>query len=130
MTIIRQAVPRDYFTVTFSTVSENSIESEEFSDHGYCDTLGHSIDREEWSWQLRDLLEQFRGYRFEGDGASVPQWITADSGCDIWSDRFLLGLGNSIEENMVASCSIHRPGWITDSSWLRVCRLLGWVQRY
>jgi hypothetical protein len=29
-----------------------------------------------------------------------------------------------------AEVSIHRPDWITDSSWIRVCRLLGWTNRY
>jgi hypothetical protein len=24
------------------------------------------------------------------------------------------------------TAAVHRPDWITDSSWIRVCRLLGW----
>jgi hypothetical protein len=132
MTIIRQAEPQGFFAVTYSIHTLESVESGDVAAQGYCDTNGYDTEREDWSWALADLL-QFKGYCFEGDGARVPRWISCDASM---TDLFVQSggfWGDLLEdESNVSSAevSIHRPDWITDASWIRVCRLLGWTSRY
>jgi hypothetical protein len=88
----------------------------------------------EGEWDLQEIVEQFgRGYRPEGDGSGVPRWLSFEASCDDlvspcdgWS---FLGEEIDGEEVIGGGLSVHRPDWITDGSWLRVCRLLGWRAR-
>jgi hypothetical protein len=132
MTIIRQTEPQGFFAVTYSIYSEESVESGDVAAQGYCDTSGCDVEREDWSWALADLL-QFKGYRFEGDGARIPSWISCDASMtDLFGQPsgFWRDLLEDESDVCSAEVSIHRPDWITNASWIRVCRLLGWTNRY
>jgi len=132
MTVIRQAEPQGFFAVTYSIYTDDSVESGDTAAQGYCDTSGCDTEREDWSWTLADLL-QFKGYYFEGDGDRIPRWISCDASM---TDLFTRpgGFWHDLLEGEPSACSaevsIHRPGWITDGSWIRACRLLGWTSRY
>jgi len=84
-------------------------------------------------WDLQDIL-RLKGYRLEGDGSSVPRWLSAEADMSdlIHCARPWAFLADSPEdqETIGGTISIHRPDWITDASWLRVCRMLGWKNRY
>jgi len=95
------------FCCTYEVITAGSCEQGEALDHGYLDRYGEAVDEAYDShWDLQDL-SRLSGYRFEGDGAKVPRWLTCEAGI-----------------------SIHRPDWCTDASWLRVLKLLGWSYRY
>ena len=132
MTVIRQAEPQGFFAVTYSIYTNQSAEMGHTAAQGYCDSSGCDTEREDWSWALADLL-QFKGYYFEGDGARVPRWISCDASMtDLYGQPggFWGGLLEDESDLSSAEVSIHRPDWITDGSWIRVCRLLGWTSRY
>ena len=118
------------FQATFETLTEDSVECGSNADHGWLDWQGCATDLGIYShWDLQDLI-RLKHYRFEGDGGNVPRWITCDADqqdviqqSGVWS--FLDG--RYLDSEVIGgSISIHRPHWITDASWLRVCRLLGW----
>ncbi|NKB45144.1 MAG: hypothetical protein GKS03_12805 [Alphaproteobacteria bacterium] len=113
------------FQTTYEIITEESVQHGDFAECGWLDWRGESVDNPwESHWDVQDLL-RLKGYRFEGDGSTVPRWITADADmtdtihpAGVWSF-----LGNE-DQPLGGSISIHRPDWITDSSWIRVCRLL------
>jgi hypothetical protein len=132
MTILRSTEPFGSFRLTAEAISAESCEVGDAAERGWLTSYGELADDYfESSWDLRDLADMFgRGYRPEGDGAAVPRWLTFEASsddvfgpCDGWSFLSELACG---EEAIGGSISVHRPDWISDGSWLRVCRLLGW----
>ena len=129
MTILRTTEPRGTFRVTYSTVTEESAEQGDYADHGWLDWSGCPVDSyAESVWDLRDLTDKLAGHYAEGDGAKVPHWVTIDPESDFWLSSFWRNIGG--DDAVSVTASVHRPDWITDGSWLRVCRLLGWRCRY
>ena len=122
------------FQATFETMTAESLEAGDAAQRGWLNWLGDAVDDSSDShWDLQDLM-RLQGLRFEGDGSRVPSWLTCEAGMsellhpsDPWG--FLADAPDG-EEAIGGSISIHRPDWITDASWLRVCRLLGWSFRF
>ena len=132
MTVLRSAETFGEFRLTAEAISEESSEAGEAAERGWLTSWGDLADEYlESSWNLRDLVDLFgRGYRPEGDGSTLPRWLTFEASSDDvlgpsdgWSFLSELLCG---EEAIGGSISVHRPGWVSDASWLRVCRLLGW----
>jgi hypothetical protein len=124
MTIIRTTEPFGRFRVTYDVITEESASYGDTADRGYLDWQGSPVDEYyESEWDLRDLTDKLSGHYAEGDGARVPRWITIDGETDFWLSSFWKGFAG--DDAIGASVSVHRPDWITDASWLRVCRLLG-----
>jgi hypothetical protein len=115
------------FRVTAGTIAADA--DGDFNRQGYISSFATWEDDDVYSdWQFRDLIDIFRGVRFEGDGANVPRWVTSDCNDSVLPDPFdscLMG-----DDDVAIVYSIHRPDWITDSSWLRVLKCLGWKPRY
>jgi hypothetical protein len=116
------------FPVTCETVTDESAKQGDTAYRGYLDCCGHICDdrARSLSWSLRELVDAFGGYRPESDGGDVPRWLTVDARSDDLirpSGAWAFADGSDV---IGASVSIHRPDWITDDSWRRVCRLLGW----
>jgi len=129
VTITRTAEPAGTFRVTYETVTAESAEAGDFAEAGYLDWLGCPVDEYSDScWDLRDLTDKLAGCYAEGSGGPVPSWIVLDPQSDFWLSPFWRDLAG--EDALGVTASVHRPGWITDASWLRVCRLLGWRWRY
>lgn len=117
-----------YFPVTFETITEDSAEQGDAADRGYLDWAGHRTTdcSRSLSWDFRSLVDALHGHKPEGDGGDPPRWLTFTAGNDdliipsgVWS------FVDSATE-IGAEVSIHRPDWITEASWRRVCRCLGW----
>jgi len=126
----QKLLDRRGFRVTYETITADSCEAGDAADRGWLDWLGVPVDQAMDShWDLQDLA-RLKGYRFEGDGSSIPNWVSceADMSDLIHRARPWGFLADYSEESEVigGSISIHRPNWITDASWLRVCRSLGW----
>ena len=67
------------FRVTYETFTAESCEAGDCSDRGWLDWLGSPVDQPVDShWDLQDLC-RLQGYRFEGDGARVPRWLTCEA---------------------------------------------------
>lgn len=129
MTILRTTEPRGTFRVTYETVTAESAELGDFAESGYLDWQGSPVDQYSDSvWDLRDLTDRLAGCHAEGSGGRVPSWITLDPGSDFWLSPFWRDLAG--EDALGVTASVHRPDWITDASWVRVCRMLGWSWRY
>lgn len=126
MTIIRTSESFGRFRVTYDVVGE-SDDVADFIDAGYLDWQGNPVDDYiESEWDLRDLTDKLSGHLTEGDGAPVPQWITIDPESGWWLSSFWRNIaGSDADDVLSVRAQVHRPGWITDASWLRVCRLLG-----
>ncbi|NBS69027.1 hypothetical protein EBT31_08950 [bacterium] len=122
--------PRGIFRVTFETITAESAELGDAAERGWLDFWGAPVDEPESSeWDLRDLLNRFAGYpETYGDGDRIPRWITVSPGSDFWLDSWWRDLAGA--DALAVDCSVHRPDWITDASWIRVCRMLGWRWRY
>ena len=137
MTTTRYADCACCFPVTAEVVTVESAEAGDAEIRGYIDSLGRWDDHferfgtypDECGWQLSTLIEELSHRRWEGDGASLPRWITTDS----LNDDFLTRKDDwtvweplaSVDNALYMTVSIHRPDWITDASWRRVLRLLG-----
>jgi hypothetical protein len=129
MALIRSTEPRGTFRVTYETVTAESAEQGDCADRGWLDWSGSPVDQYFDSvWDVRDLTEKLAGCYAEGDGDRLPRWITVDPGTDFWLSPFWRDLAG--EDALGVTASVHRPDWITDASWLRVCRMLGWSWRY
>ena len=125
MTILRTTEPRGTFRVTYETVTAESAEQGDYAESGWLDWLGSPVDSyADSEWDLRDLMGSLAGHYAEGDGDTVPRWITLDPQSDFWLTSFWRNIAG--EDALSVTASVHRPDWITDASWLRVCRLLGW----
>lgn len=125
----RKLLDRLGFQATYETITAESCEQGDAAEHGWLDWLGDAVDNAwESHWDLQDLA-RLTGYRWEGDGGDVPRWITCDAGMsDLIHNARPWGFMADCSDGEVigGSISIHRPDWITDASWLRVCRLLGY----
>ena len=125
MTILRSTEPQGTFRVTFEVFTDESVADGDAAQRGWLDSSGCPVDEyHESVWTFRELLEHLGGHRPEGDGDRVPCWVTVDPGSDFWLSSFWRDLAG--EDALGAQASVHRPDWITDASWLRVCRALGW----
>lgn len=129
MTRLGLTEPKGYFRVTYETITEESAADGDAAERGYVDSWGAPVDEPESSeWSLREIVDRFQGLEDWGDGAPVPRWLTVSPGTSFWLDSWWRDLAGP---NAIAvDCAIHRPDWITDASWLRVLRLLGWKWRY
>ena len=121
------------FQATYELITAESCEQGDAADRGWLNWLGDAVDNA-WDsqWDLQDLT-RLTGYRWESDGSDVPRWLTCDADISDLCQRarpwgFIADHRDG--EPIGASISIHRPDWITDASWLRVCRVLGWSSRY
>ena len=129
MTTIRSTEPAGTFRVTYETVTAESAEQGDVADRGWLDWRGCPVDEYfDSCWDLRDLTDKLAGCYAEGSGGPVPSWITLDPQSDFWLSPFWRDLAG--EDALGVTASVHRPNWITDASWIRVCRLLGWRWRY
>ena len=132
MALIRTTEPRGTFRVTYETVTAESAEHGDAAECGWLDWRGYPVDEYYDScWDLRDLrdlTDRLAGCYAEGDGDTVPRWVTLYPQSDFWLSSFWRILTGKVALSVTAS--VHRPDWITDASWLRVCRLLGWRSRY
>ena len=122
------------FRATYELITAESCEQGDTAEHGYLDWLGDPVDNPcESHWDLQDLLRLKDSY-WEGDGDEIPRWITCDAEQGEISQCYrpwgFLSDGPEGQDVIGGSISIHRPDWITDASWLRVCRVLGWRWRY
>jgi len=122
VTIIRTAEKFGYFRLTAETVSEESCQDGDISTRATWED-----DYVFSEWDFRDIYDRFRGHRWEGDGSNLPRWITFSKDDLATMDTFSMALMSP--EDISISYSVHRPGWITDASWRRVCVALGWNQR-
>jgi hypothetical protein len=129
MTRLGLTEPYGYFRVTYETITEESAAEGDAENRGYVDSWGAPVDEPESSeWDLRELVDRFQGYAVYGDGSQIPRWVTISPESDLFLDSWWRDLAG--EDAIAANCSVGRPDWITDSSWLRVCKLLGWNWRY
>lgn len=125
MTILRTVEPYGTFRVTYEVVTEDSAADGDAADRGYLSTSGCPVDHYyDSTWTFRDLTERLLDYHAEGDGGRVPRWITLDGGTNFPLSGFWRDFTD--DDAIGASVAVHRPDWITDASWLRVCRVLGW----
>lgn len=128
MTVIRSTEPRGTFRVTYEAITEESAEHGDAAERGWLAWNGCPVDEYFDSvWDFRDLTDRFAGCSTYGDGSAVPRWVTVTPGTDFYLDPWWRDLAGP--EAIAADCSVHRPDWITDASWLRVCRMLGWRPR-
>ena len=132
MTVIRSAETWGTFRLTAEAVTVESCEAGDAAERGWLTRWGDLADEYfDSCWDLRDVVDMFgRGYRPEGDGARVPRWLTFEASSDDvlmpadgWSFLSELICG---EEAIGGSICVHQPGWMTEASWVRFCRLLGW----
>ena len=137
MTITRYGDCACCFPVTADVITAESAEAGDAEVRGYIDSLGRWDDHFErfgtypdnCGWQLSTLIDDLSGRRWEGDGDTLPSWITTES----LNDDLLTREGDwtvweplaSVDDALGMTVSIHRPAWITDASWRRVLRLLG-----
>lgn len=126
------------FRCTYEVATEQSaIEGDAF-DRGYLDWQGNAVDEPHDShWDLQDLA-RLSCYRLEGSGGPLPDWVTCEALTDDLIDpqgpwQFLKhAQQRCADPDSVwgGAVSIHRPDWITDASWRRVLRALGWTYRH
>ena len=126
------------FRCTYAVVTKQSCSDGDTADIGWLDWQGNPVDNARDShWDLQDL-SRLSCYRFEGDGGPLPDWVTCESLIDdlihptgAWS--FLKQAQQATDDSdevWSGSIWIHRPDWITDASWKRTLKLLGWSSRY
>ena len=124
------------FQATYEVITVGSCEQGDAEERGWLGWLGDAVDQPcDSHWDLQDL-KRLEGYRWEGDGSVIPRWVTADADITDLIHRArpwgFLADADALSDSEVigGSISIHRPDWITDASWLRVLRILGWTWRY
>ena len=116
------------FPVTAQVLTSESCETGDFELCGYCDYWGRWSDEPD-CWDFRSLLEHLPGGRWEGDGSSIPRSVTLECDSDGWLTSIWRELASTVDDPddvLDVSFSVHRPHCITDASWLRVLRHLGW----
>ena len=114
------------FPVTAEAITAESCEHGDAEQRGYVDWLGNWCDEPD-CWDLRHLLEHLPSGRWEGDGGKVPRWISLESDSDAWLCSLWQELAEAVDGDVLSvGFSVHQPPQLTESSWLRVCRLLGW----
>lgn len=129
MTIIRTAEQPGFFRVTYDTISTLSAECGSTQSCGWLNWQCTPVDGYiESQWDLQDIKEKLQGH-IEGDGAKVPSFVSIDPGSEWWLDTTwsdIKRFATDPDDLIGLTLYLHRPGWITDSSWLRVLRMLGW----
>jgi hypothetical protein len=113
------------FPVTAEVVTAESCESGDAEQRGYIDSLGNWKDEQD-CWDLRTLLDRLPSGRWEGDGSSVPKWITLECNSDGWLSPLWQDVSADIGDVLSVGFSVHQPPQLSDASWLRVCKILGW----
>lgn len=114
------------FPVTAEAITAESCEHGDAEQHGYIDYLGNWLDEPD-TWDLRHLLDCLPSGRWEGDGSTVPRWITLEPDSDAWLDSLYSNLAEDVPGDVISiGLNVHQPPQLTDASWLRVCRVLGW----
>ena len=130
---IYTAEPQGHFRVTFDCVSGLSAECGSHESCGWLDLQGNPVDDYAQSeWDFQDLRDRLIGCDAQGDGAKVPSFVSFDPGTDWWLDSFWDGIKGHVsdpDDLLGVTAYVHRPSWITDASWLRVLRFLGWRSR-
>jgi hypothetical protein len=118
-----------FFPVTAETVTDESGHDGDTADRGYLDFCGRLCDDRDasLSWDFRSLVDLCKGYRpDESDGGDPPAWLSISAG----NDDLICPSGAwafaDDPDVIAAAINVHRPDWITDASWRRVCRSLGW----
>lgn len=118
---------------TADVITAESAEAGDAEIRGYIDCLGRIWDTSDHAvWDLREVLAQMQDRWVEGSGGPCPDWLTFESQND---DHLLTPMSWSAWSHMGQAevigmtVSVHRPRNITDASWLRICRLLGWRYR-
>ena len=140
MTITKYADCACCFPVSAEVFTAESAEHGDAEQRGFIDSLGRWDDHferfgtypDDCGWQLSTLIEDLNHRRWEADCSpcDLPRWISTDS----QSDDLLTRKGDwtvweplaSVDGAISMTVTVHRPDWITDASWRRVCRLLGW----
>ena len=123
------------FPVTAEVITAESCEQGDAEQRGYIDWTGCWCDDPDL-WDLRKLADTLPSGYVEGSGGPVPDWITIEPGSGWWLDPFCRDLADGLPDALAVSFSVHRPApWrgqpdISDASWLRVIRALGWRWRY
>jgi hypothetical protein len=119
---------------TADVITAESAEHGDAAERGYVDCLGRLWDdSDQASWDLREVLAQMEGRRPEGSGGCCPDWLSFESLSDdhlIRPDSWTAWRHMGKDDVIGMTVSVHRPRDITDSSWLRICRMLGWRYRY
>lgn len=129
MTILRTTEPFNSFRVTYDCINEESCELGATCESGYLAANGIAVDEYYQSdWEFRDLTDRLTGYYVEGDGAKIPRWVTIYPESQFFIDSFWQSFCPS--DAISATVSIHRPDWISDASWLRVLKVIGWRNKY
>ena len=113
------------FPVTAEVVTAESCENGDAEQRGYIDSLGNWQDEQD-CWDLRTLLDRLPSGRWEGDGSSVPRWITLECDSDGWLNPLWQDVSADIGDVLSVGFSVHQPPQLSDASWLRVCKILGW----
>ena len=117
------------FPVTAEVVTAESAEAGDAEARGYCDYWGQWSDDPDL-WDLRHLLDDLPSGYVEGDGSAVPRWITVCPDSDWFLSPICQELAGTVDGDALGvTLSVHRPPQLTDASWLRVCRALGWEGR-
>jgi len=121
MTIIRTAEPFGTFRMTAETIPNDG----ELGQFGYISSLPTWEDDYVHSdWDFRGIYDRFRGMYIVGDGANVPMFVTIYAESSAWLNSFCKGMMG--EDDLTINYHIYRPGWISDASWIRVLKMLGW----
>ena len=128
MTILRTAESHGSFRVTYDVTTEESAQHGDLAERGWLDWRGNPVD-EYWlsDWDFRDLIDKLAGYYVEGSGGTLPSFLCIYPECQVWLSSFWRDLAG--DDAISATAYVHRPGWISDGSWARVCRSLGWISR-
>ncbi len=131
-TTIRTAEEFGRFRLTAELFTAEASEDGDAAERGWLTSYGDIADEYfDSSWDLRDIADLLgAGYRPESSGGDVPSWLTFEATSDdlLWPGDGWAFLSESRDgdEPIGGSITVHRPGWISDGSWLRFCRLLGW----
>ena len=119
---------------TADVMTAESVEHGDAEIRGYVDCLGRFWDTSDHAtWDLREVLAQMAGRRPEGSGGRCPDWLTFDGQNDdhlLRPDSWSAWASMGRDDVIGMTVSVHRPRDITDASWLRICRLLGWQYPY
>jgi hypothetical protein len=122
------------FFLTIGIMTVASCQSGETDRSGYVDCLGRVWDTSDQApWDLSEVIAQCKGRIPEGSGGMLPDWITFESLSDDWlipADSWSVWRFMGMPETVAVTVAVHRPRELTDASWGRVLRLLGWQYRY
>ena len=124
-TIIRSAESFGTFRVSAATFSGDTEENwGDLARTGWIDRAARWEDDYIYSdWDFRDFIDKLCGGNVEKDGDMIT--ISFDN--DFFSNSFPRQC--MTDDEISISFTINRPGWISDASFNRVARALGWRKR-